>query len=154
LPYADLLTLKASCDCYVSLHRSEGWGFGALEAMQLGLPVIATAFSGNLEFCTPETAYNVPYRPVYLKPNDYIFVQPGDFWAEPDEAAAAAMMQAVVDDPEAAKAKGAAGKAFVGEYFSQKAVGIRYQARLAESHQKRAGGAAILEPETPEHIVA
>jgi len=132
LPYADLLALKAACDCYVSLHRSEGWGFGALEAMQLGLPVIATAFSGNLEFCTPETAYNVPSRPVYLKPNDYIFVQPGDVWAEPDEAAAAAMMQAVIDDPLAAKAKGMAAKAFVGAHFSQEAVGIRYRARLME----------------------
>jgi len=154
LPYADLLALKAACDCYVSLHRSEGWGFGALEAMQLGLPVIATAFSGNLEFCTPETAYNVPYRPIYLKPNDYIFVQPGDFWAEPDEATAAAMMQAVVDDPQAAKAKGAAAKAFVGSTFSQKAVGIRYQERLAEIHQKLASGAAIVEPPTLEPVGA
>ncbi len=154
LPYADLLALKAACDCYVSLHRSEGWGFGALEAMQLGLPVIATAFSGNLEFCTPETAYNVPYRPVYLKPNDYIFVQPGDFWAEPDEVAAAAMMQAVVDDPAAAKAKGAAAKAFVSATFSEKAVGIRYQARLAEIHQKMTAGAARLQPEAPENIDA
>jgi glycosyltransferase involved in cell wall biosynthesis len=132
LPYADLLVLKAACDCYVSLHRSEGWGFGALEAMQLGLPVIATAFSGNLEFCTPETAYNVPYKPVYLKPNDYIFVQPGDFWAEPDEAAAAAMMQAVAGDPAAAKVKGVAGKAFVGMHFSQKAVGKLYRTRLTD----------------------
>jgi glycosyltransferase involved in cell wall biosynthesis len=143
LPYAELLALKAACDCYVSLHRSEGWGFGALEAMQLGLPVIATAFSGNLEFCTPETAYNVPFRPIYLKPNDYIFVQPGDFWAEPDEAAAAAMMQAVVDDPEAARAKGAAAKAFVGAHFSQTAVGTRYRARLTEIHQKMTADAAL-----------
>jgi glycosyltransferase involved in cell wall biosynthesis len=154
LPYADLLALKAACDCYVSLHRSEGWGFGALEAMQLGLPVIATAFSGNLEFCTPETAFNVPYRPIYLKPNDYIFVQPGDFWAEPDEAVAASMMQAVVDDPLAAKAKGAAAKAFVGATFSQKAVGMRYQARLAEIYQRMTAGTAVAEPQTPENVEA
>lgn len=135
LPYAELVALKAACDCYVSLHRSEGWGFGALEAMQLGLPVIATAFSGNLEFCTPETAYNVPYSLVYLNPNDYIFVQPGDVWAEPDEAAAAAMMKAVIDDPLAAKAKGMAAKAFVGSHFSQEAVGMRYEARLKEIYK-------------------
>lgn len=154
LPYADLLALKAACDCYVSLHRSEGWGFGALEAMQLGLPVIATAFSGNLEFCTPETAFNVPYRPLYLKPNDYIFVQPGDFWADPDEAVAASMMQAVVNDPQAAKAKGAAGKAFVGSTFSQHAVGLRYEARLAEIHKKMTAGAAVVEPAKPENVDA
>jgi glycosyltransferase involved in cell wall biosynthesis len=154
LPYAELLALKSACDCYVSLHRSEGWGFGALEAMQLGLPVIATAFSGNLEFCTPETAFNVPYRPVYLKHNDYIFVQPGDFWAEPDEAVAASMMQAVVDDPQAAKAKGAAAKVFVGSTFSQKAVGMRYQARLAEIYQKMSPGAVISESQKPENVDA
>jgi glycosyltransferase involved in cell wall biosynthesis len=136
------------------LHRSEGWGFGALEAMQLGLPVIATAFSGTLEFCTPETAYNVPFKSVYLKPNDYIFVQPGDFWAEPDVAAAAAMMQSVVDDPQAAKAKGAAGKAFVGKHFSREAVGLRYKARLLEIHQKLVSGATVVEPSTLQHVGA
>jgi glycosyltransferase involved in cell wall biosynthesis len=132
LPYADLLTLKAACDAYISLHRSEGWGFGVLEAMQLGLPVIATAFSGNLEFCNPDTAYNVPSRLVHLKPHDYIFVRPGDAWAEPDEAAAAQLMRRVAAMPEAARAKGAAAKAFVGAHFSPAAVGARYRARLDE----------------------
>jgi len=132
LPYADLLTLKAACDGYISLHRSEGWGFGVLEAMQLGLPVIATAFSGNLEFCNANTAYNAPYRLAYLKPYNYIFVRPGDVWAHPDEAAAARMMRVIAQEPEAARAKGAAAKAFVGAHFSPAAVGARYRARLDE----------------------
>jgi glycosyltransferase involved in cell wall biosynthesis len=132
LSYADLLTLKAACDVYISMHRSEGWGFGLLEAMQLGLPVIATAFSGNLEFCNPTTAYNVPFALAYLKPHDYIFVRPGDVWADPDEAAAAQMMRMIADAPEAARQKGAAAKAFVGAHFSPEAVGLRYRARLDE----------------------
>ncbi len=140
LPYADLIALKSACDCYVSLHRSEGWGFGMLEAMQLGLPVIATAFSGNLEFCTPETAFNVGYTPVYLDRDDYIFVQPGDFWAEPDLAQAAAFMREVHDDPAAARARGAAAKAFVETHFSAAAVGRNYLRRLEDIRREFAPG--------------
>jgi glycosyltransferase involved in cell wall biosynthesis len=132
LPYADLLTLKAACDCYISLHRSEGWGFGVLEAMQLGLPVIATAFSGNLEFCNSGTAYCVPYGRTYLKPDDYIFVRPGDVWADPDEAVAAQMMRKIAKAPAAGRTKGVAAKAFVGAHFSPAGVGLRYRARLDE----------------------
>jgi hypothetical protein len=43
------------CDCYVSLHRSEGLGLTMAEAMLLGKPVIATAYSGNMDFMTNET---------------------------------------------------------------------------------------------------
>ncbi len=138
LPHVELLSLKAACDAYVSLHRSEGWGFELLEAMQLGLPVIATAFSGNLEFCTPETAYNVPYRLTHLKPHDYIFVRPGDVWAHPDENVAAQMMQSVADAPDAARAKGLAAKAFVEAHFSAAVVGARYLRRLDEIQTRRA----------------
>ena len=52
----------ASCDCYVSLHRSEGLGLTMGEAMYFGRPVIATAYSGNLDFMTTENSYLVPYE--------------------------------------------------------------------------------------------
>ncbi len=55
------VALMAACDCYVSLHRSEGFGLTLAEAMALGKPVIATGYSGNLEFMTPETSYLVPW---------------------------------------------------------------------------------------------
>ena len=132
IPYAELISLKAACDCYVSLHRSEGWGFGALEAMQLALPVIATAFSGNLEFCTPQTAYNVGYAPVFLDRDDYIFVQPGDYWAEPDTGQAAAFMRQVEQERDAARVIGAQAADFVKTNFSASAVGANYLARLNE----------------------
>jgi len=130
LPFNELLELKSAADCYVSLHRSEGWGFGLIEAMQLGLPVIATSFSGNLEFCTPETSLNVDFHRSYLEQNDYIFVRPGDYWAEPDVPMAARFMRQVHEDPEAAKALGLRARAFVEAQFSLEAVGQRYLARL------------------------
>ena len=53
--------LLGLCDCYVSLHRSEGLGLTMAEAMGLGKPVIATGYSGNLDFMTPENSYLVDY---------------------------------------------------------------------------------------------
>ncbi len=51
----------AACDCYVSLHRSEGLGLTMAEAMACGKPVIATGYSGNLEFMTQDNSHLVPY---------------------------------------------------------------------------------------------
>src|SRR5207249_3990322 len=44
--------LVTSCNCYVSLHRSEGFGLPLAECMALGKPVIGTAFSGMTDFMT------------------------------------------------------------------------------------------------------
>ena len=130
LPYADLLSLKAACDVYVSLHRSEGWGFGMIESMQLGLPSIATAHSGNMDFCSADSTWLVPWTKRYLEPEEYIFVRPGDWWAEPDLAAAAAAMREAAADPAATRARGEAARAHVEARFSAAAVGARYLQRL------------------------
>ncbi len=132
LDYRDLLVLKANCDCYISLHRSEGWGFGMIEAMQLGLPVIATAYSGNLEFCNDETAYLVDYDLVSVREDEYIFVERGSVWAQPNIETAASHMRAVAGDPWAAKMKGEAAANYVKANFSLRAIGQRYAARLAQ----------------------
>src|SRR5581483_6444927 len=50
MDYTQTLTFYASCDVYVSLHRAEGLGLSLMEAMALGKPVIATAWSGNMSF--------------------------------------------------------------------------------------------------------
>ena len=52
----DLCALINCADCYLSPHRSEGFGLTLLEAMSLGKPLIGTAYSGNMDFMTPETA--------------------------------------------------------------------------------------------------
>ncbi len=54
--------MLAASDCYVSLHRSEGFGLTPAEAMYLGKPVIATGYSGNLDYMTPENSYLVDYE--------------------------------------------------------------------------------------------
>ena len=130
LGYADLLGFKQLCDAYVSLHRSEGWGFGMIEAMQLKLPVITTAYSGNMEFCSPETAFLVDYALVSPMPAEYIFVERGSRWAEPCVASAVAAMRAVVEAPDQARARAEAGYRRVRDAFSLAAIARRYEARL------------------------
>jgi glycosyltransferase involved in cell wall biosynthesis len=132
LSYDDVLQLKKGCDAYVSLHKSEGWGFGMIEAMGLGVPVVCTAYSGNMDFCSEETAWLVGYEEVELAPNDYIFVREGQKWTEPDVADAARQMQAVYADPGARNTKATAGQAFVRQNFSAKAIAKRYETRLRD----------------------
>ena len=131
LPYDELLLLKASCDCYVSLHRSEGWGFGMIEAMHLGVAVLATNYSGNTEFCSPETAWLVDYQLRPMAANEYIFVRPGQVWAEPDHADAVRQMREVVSNGEARAQRSDRAKVFVDTNFSPAAIGQRYADRLA-----------------------
>lgn len=130
LQYEDLLRLKAGSDCYISLHKSEGWGFGMIEAMNLGVPVVCTAYSGNMDFCTPETCWLVDYDLVELGPQDYIFVRPGQKWAEPDVDHAAAQLRACYADPEARAAKARAAREYIRANFSHDAIAKRYGARL------------------------
>ena len=56
----------ASADAYVSLHRAEGYGLTMAEAMMLGKPVIATGYSGNLEFMDEDNSVLVPYSKVRI----------------------------------------------------------------------------------------
>lgn len=134
LPFADLLKLKKGCDAYVSLHRSEGLGFGMLEAMSLGVPVVATGYSGNLEFCNDETAFLVPYDEVELGPDDYIYVVPGQVWAEPRDAAV--QMRLVYDGTELREKRAAAAQRFVTKHFAPEAIAKRIDARLTEIMRK------------------
>jgi glycosyltransferase involved in cell wall biosynthesis len=74
------------CDCYVSLHRSEGLGLGMAEAMYLGKPVIATNFSGNLEFMNSSNSCLVNYKLKEVSADEYPhgFSLRKRFWADPD----------------------------------------------------------------------
>jgi len=93
-----------SCDAYASLHRAEGLGLTIAEAMALGKPAVATAYSGNLEFMTESNSYLVPASLVPI-PSDLGPYTAGGKWAEPDLEAAAAALRRVVDRPDEARAK-------------------------------------------------
>ena len=89
---AELWALLNTADCYLSPHRSEGFGLTILESMRLGKPVIATAYSGNMDFMTPENSFPLSYRLVTLE-RDYGPYMRGASWADPDLDEAAHLMR-------------------------------------------------------------
>ena len=117
------------CDCFVSLHRSEGFGRLLAEAMLLGKPVVATGWSGNVDFMTPETACLVPCRMVPVGPGEYPFGD-GQSWAEPDVDAAVEHLLRLVDDREYARELGARARRHLRRRLSPRAVGLQYLDRL------------------------
>jgi glycosyltransferase involved in cell wall biosynthesis len=93
LTYRDVLSLYASADAFLSLHRAEGLGLCLLEAMSLGKPVIATGWSGNMDFTTDQNSCLVGYSLVKVQASTqaaYSVEKIGNDarWAEPnlDEA--------------------------------------------------------------------
>jgi len=126
-----LTALQASCDAYVSLHRAEGFGMGLAECMQLGKPVIATGWSGNMEFMHAGCAALVGYELVPIQAGQYPFGE-GQRWAEPDVAQAARWMARLASDPSAAARIGELGRLHVeGVLSPARVVGI-ILARLSE----------------------
>jgi len=111
LPAADHYALMAACDIVLSLHRSEGFGLVPAEAMLLGVPVIATDWSGNVDFMDAGCAAMVPARLIPAIDPRGVFMAPGAVWAEPDVAVAAAHLVRLADDPVARRALGQAGQA-------------------------------------------
>lgn len=109
LPRAEKDAMIASCDCYVSLHRAEGFGISLAEAMWLGKPVIATGFSGNLDYMTEENSRLVDHTLVQIGPGHDPYPPEGQ-WADPDTEHAARLMRAAFDDPDSARALGARGR--------------------------------------------
>ncbi|GAB5376165.1 MAG: hypothetical protein AcusKO_26270 [Acuticoccus sp.] len=132
LKYTDLIKLKAGADCFVSLHRSEGWGFGLIEAMAVGLPVVATGYSGNLDFTTPDNSWLVDYEFVEPNPDEYLFVERGQVWAAPKLESAVEQLRAVRSDSAERARRVAAAKAHVAQNFSLDARGAVYRKRIEE----------------------
>ena len=93
-----LSALYARADVLLSLHRAEGFGLPMLEALARGIPVVATAWSGNTDFTGSRNSVEVPYRLVPVE--DSAAIYNGSNWAEPDLDAAAAGLRRLADDAE------------------------------------------------------
>lgn len=129
LSRTDVYALEAACDCFVSLHRSEGFGFGIAECMYLGKPVIATDWSATSEYLDRHNGYPVRFSLVKLTENHGPYTK-GSTWADPDVANAAEIMAHVVTHPTEAAQLGAAALQTIEERFSPAVVGARYRRRL------------------------
>lgn len=125
----EVLALIDSCDCFVSLHRSEGFGRGPAEAMLLGKPVIVTNYSGNIDFTRPDNSLLVNYHLIPVETGQYVF---GDeqVWADADVEHAAWHMKRLMDKPAIVAEIGLRGKDFIRTNYNQSAVGAIYAKRL------------------------
>jgi glycosyltransferase involved in cell wall biosynthesis len=127
----ELTSLIDECDCFVSLHRSEGFGLGPAEAMSLGKPAIVTNWSGNTDYMTADNCIAIDYELVQLG-RDYGPYKAHQRWAEPDVEQAAHWMKRIVAEPELARQIGLRGQQTIQSEFSPQAVGKIVRARLQE----------------------
>lgn len=125
----EVYLLQSACDCYVSLHRSEGFGLAVAECMYLGKPVITTDWSATAEFVTRDNGCPIHYKIVPLE-RSYGPYGKGQHWAEADVDQAAAAMRRLQGDPALVARLGAAARATIAEKFSPAAIGARYRRRL------------------------
>jgi glycosyltransferase involved in cell wall biosynthesis len=130
-------TLTALADCYVSLHRAEGFGLTIAEAMALGKPAIATAYSGNLEFMTADNSYLVPFRRSIVGPEREPY--PADsHWSEPDLEQAIILLRHVYGHHDEARSRGSRAAEDIRAAHSPEVAGAIIRDRLAKIRDRRA----------------
>ena len=135
----DITALMDSCDAYVSLHRSEGLGLTMAEAMLLGKPVVATRYSGNLDFMDDDNSLLVDCEIVPIRGTVPPYTVPGARWAEPSTAHAAELMRRVYDDVPFREALGRRAKQSAESNLSIAAAGQRFAERIDAIRSASAG---------------
>jgi glycosyltransferase involved in cell wall biosynthesis len=133
--------LMRCADAYVSLYWAEGFGLGIAEAMYLGKPVIATNYSGNVDYMTADNSYPVRYhiRPIAEEDHRYqpdpgyraLFEQ-GRLWAEPDVTDAASWMELLYQHQDEGRSRGQRAAAEIRRFCSPEVVGQLIDARLQD----------------------
>jgi glycosyltransferase involved in cell wall biosynthesis len=121
--------LQASCDMLVSLHRAEGFGLAPAEMMYLGKPVVATGWSGNMDFMNAENSMPVKYTLEALAEAVGAY-EAGPAWAQADVAHAAACLGQLFDDAALRARIGARAAQDVRQMLAPAEVGQRVAARL------------------------
>ena len=118
-------------DAYVSLHRAEGFGLVMAEAMLLGTPVIATAWSANMEFMNENTACLVDADVVEIE-REIPPYHKGNHWAQPDEHQAAQWMRRLRDDQDFAAALAGRAQEHMRKHMTYERAGQRVRERLVQ----------------------
>ena len=131
----EVFDLESCCDCMISLHRAEGFGLGPAEMMYLGKPVIATGWSGNMEFMTPMNSFPVNYELKLLDEPVGVY-EAGQAWAEADIEHAAACLKRLLDEEGLAQQIGQCAAESIRMQLSSKEIGRQYRERLTMIAQR------------------
>lgn len=132
----DAYALIQCADAYVSLHRSEGFGLTMAEAMLMNKPVIATGYSGNMDFMKEDTAHLIPYEMVDIDETRLVY-QKGMRWANPSIVHAAKAMSSILENPFETAAMAARGRLYIQTVLSLEAAGKRFLERAQYLAGKR-----------------
>lgn len=128
----EIKNLVRLCDCFVSLHRSEGFGRGMAEAMFLGKPVVSTGYSGNLDFMNVQNSCLVNYDLIDVEEGQYPYSK-GQVWADADIEHAANYMIKLLDDRDYGRKLGEVASRYIRTHFSYRSMGLRYIERVSLS---------------------
>lgn len=128
--------LVESCDCLLSLHRSEGFGLALAEAMAAGKPVVATAYGGNTEFMDGDNSYLVPYELTLVGAGVEHYPAQAT-WAEPSVSRAADALREIFGDRQRAHARALRGQADVRAMLAPAHIGHQMLGRLEVLDQAR-----------------
>lgn len=131
----EIKNLVRNCDCFVSLHRSEGFGRGLSEAMFLGKPVIATSYSANMDFMTTDTSCLVGYNLIPVQSGQYPFPS-GQVWADANVDETVDLMERLVADRVLGQRIGERASRHIRCHFGYRATGIKYVDRLSQIAKK------------------
>ena len=123
--------LMCACNCYVSPHRSEGFGLTVAEAMFHGIPAIATDYGGTVDFVSEEVGFPLAYRLIEVERGEGPYPK-GAIWSEPSSEHLKELLALAVADPQAAAAKGRLARARILKDYSAAAVGRLIEQRLDE----------------------
>jgi glycosyltransferase involved in cell wall biosynthesis len=126
--------LLRAADVILSLHRSEGFGLVLAEAMRLGLPAVATGWSGNMQFMTGSNSALVEHHLVPVRDRQGIYREEGALWADPDVAHAADWLQKLKAAPELRRRMGEAARVGAEQSFGDAAYRAAIGDVLAPSH--------------------
>jgi glycosyltransferase involved in cell wall biosynthesis len=138
LAYKDVMSLYASIDVLVSLHRGEGLGLSLMECMALGKPVIATGWSGNMDFMDAGNACLVPYELIPLEPGSQyhaISAGTGQVWAEPSIPAAIEWMRQLDASADLRREIGERGRAAVQRFVADAGKGRVFEETISRFRQ-------------------
>lgn len=130
----EVLGLIESCNAYVSLHRAEGLGRTLAEAMLFNKPVIATDFSGNVDFLTTANGFPVRWKRIEISDGDYAFVRPSDrpWWADASIVDGARALREARATSEAPK-----DTSSVKDYFSPVRIGALMKQKFIYLYSQR-----------------
>lgn len=110
--------LIAASSVLLSPHRSEGFGLTIAEAFLAGIPVLATGWSGNMDFMETTPEMQIGYTLVPVRDPVRIYRAAGLKWAEPDVDDAAAKLRALAASTQLRRTLAAKGRAAVEAQLS------------------------------------